>query len=90
MSHHPIPLAHGQIHLSDAITVELIAPAGYPNERPDPNAVTEEPARVVIQWPKHSTVCTPATFDKVVANAMKVLSNAVIELAAIRVWKKGL
>jgi hypothetical protein len=29
-----------------------------------------------------------ATFDKVVAETMRVLSNAVVELAALRVWKK--
>jgi hypothetical protein len=39
-------------------------------------------------WPQKSTITSLATFDQVVANAMKVLSNAVDELAAIRVWKK--
>jgi hypothetical protein len=34
------------------------------------------------------TITSPATFDQTVAAAMKVLSNAVVELAAIRVRKK--
>ncbi|HEY6686531.1 MAG TPA: hypothetical protein VI094_10045 [Propionibacteriaceae bacterium] len=46
------------------------------------------PNAVVIRWPQKPTVCTPAQLDHVVANAMKVLSNALVELAAIRVWKK--
>jgi hypothetical protein len=46
------------------------------------------PNVVVIRWPVKPTITSPATFDQVVANAMKVLSNAVVELAAIRVWKK--
>jgi hypothetical protein len=43
---------------------------------------------VVIRWPQKSTITSPATFDKVVADTMRLLSNAVVELAAIRVWKK--
>jgi hypothetical protein len=42
----------------------------------------------VIRWPAKPTITSPATFDQVVANTMKVLSNAVVELAAIRVWKR--
>jgi hypothetical protein len=34
------------------------------------------------------TITSPATFDQAVANAMKVLSNAVVELAALKVRKK--
>ena len=57
------------------IRVELVEPA-------------DEPARIRIVWPNHVSVCTPAKLDAVAANAMRVLSNAVIELAALRVWKK--
>jgi hypothetical protein len=46
------------------------------------------PNAVVVRWPAKPTIANPATFDQVVANAMKVLSNAVVELAAIRVWKR--
>ena len=40
----------------------------------------------MVKWPVKPTISSPAAFDKVVADAMKVLSNAVVELAAIRVW----
>jgi hypothetical protein len=46
------------------------------------------PNAVVVQWPQKPTITSPATFDQAVAAAMKVLSNAVVELAAIRVRKK--
>jgi hypothetical protein len=46
------------------------------------------PNAVVVKWPVKPTISSPAAFDKVVADAMKVLSNAVVELAAIRVWKR--
>jgi hypothetical protein len=42
----------------------------------------------VVRWPQKPTISSPATFDQVVADAMKVLSNAMVELAAIRVWKR--
>jgi hypothetical protein len=46
------------------------------------------PNAVVVRWPQKPTISSPATFDQVGADAMKVLSNAMVELAAIRVWKK--
>jgi hypothetical protein len=46
------------------------------------------PNAVVIKWPPKPTITSPATFDQTVAAAMKVLSNAVVELAALRVRKK--
>ena len=46
------------------------------------------PNAVVIKWPQKPTITSPAAFDQAVANAMKVLSNAIVELAAIRVRKK--
>ena len=46
------------------------------------------PNAVVVKWPPKPTITSPATFDQAVAAAMKVLSNAVVELAAIRVRKK--
>jgi hypothetical protein len=33
-----------------------------------------------VKWPQEPTITSPATFDKVVADAMKVLSNAVIKI----------
>jgi hypothetical protein len=68
-------LAEGQITPSDAIVVVLVEPADMPNS-------------VVIHWPAKPTVCTPAQLDAVVAAAMRLLSAAVIELAALRMWKR--
>jgi hypothetical protein len=81
-------LAHGTVHTSDNITVELVTPDSWPNKRIDPSAATEESPRIRIIWPAHSTICTPAKLDQAAANAMKVLSNAVVELAAIKVRRK--
>jgi hypothetical protein len=70
-------LSEGQLGRSPhgAITVELVEPEGLP-------------AAIRIGWPLQPTITSPATFDQAVAAAMKVLSNAVVELAAIRVWKR--
>jgi hypothetical protein len=46
------------------------------------------PNAVVVKWPAKPTIASPATFDKAVADTMKILSNAVVELAALRVWRK--
>jgi hypothetical protein len=46
------------------------------------------PNAVVIKWPQKPTIISPAAFDQVVADAMKILSRGVLELAAIKVWKK--
>jgi hypothetical protein len=68
-------LASGPINGSDQLLVELI-------ERPG------KPTLIGITWPVAPTVCRPAQFDQVVANAMRLLSNAVVELAAIRVHRR--
>jgi hypothetical protein len=57
-------------------TIELIEPGNH------------QPPVIIVKWPQKPTVCPPATFDQLVASAMRVLSNAVVELAAVRVWKK--
>jgi len=68
-------LATGQITNHDKLTIELIEPP-------------ELPAIIRIHWPDKPSMCPPAQFDRAVANAMRVLSNAVVELAALRVWKR--
>jgi hypothetical protein len=88
-THPPIVLASGQIKLNDHITVELIAPSDWPVLRTDPDAVTEESPRIRIVWPPHSSVCTPAKLDEVVAAACRVLANASTELHRLRAQKKG-
>jgi hypothetical protein len=67
-------LASGKIN-SDALSVELIEPSN-------------EPPTVKINWPAAPTVTTPTAFDRAVSDAMKVLSNAVIELAALKLGRK--
>lgn len=59
-----------------AITIELVEPG------------THQPPVIVVKWPHKPTVCPPASFDQLVASAMRVLSNAVVELAAIRVGRR--
>jgi hypothetical protein len=73
--HETTPLSSGTIN-GQTLRIELIEP-----DNDLPNAV-------VVRWPQKPTTASPASFDQVVANAMKVLSNAVVELAAIRVWKR--
>jgi hypothetical protein len=68
-------LAHGKITNADTLTIELIQP-------PD------MPPIIRIRWPNKASLCPPGQFDAAVAAAIRVLSNAVVELAAIRVYKK--
>ena len=69
------PLSSGSLN-GQTLTIELV------------ESGNDLPNAVVVKWPVKPTISSPAAFDKVVADAMKVLSNAVVELAAIRVWKR--
>jgi hypothetical protein len=73
--HQRTDLASGPINGSDRLTVELVEPPG-------------KPPIIAITWPPKTTVCTPASYDQVAANAMRLLSAAVIELAAIRTRRR--
>jgi hypothetical protein len=68
-------LVSGQITNNDKLSIQLIEPP-------------ELPAIIRIRWPDKPSMCPPAQFDHAVAAAMRVMSNAVVELAAIRVRKK--
>jgi hypothetical protein len=72
---HTTQLARGKITNADTLTIELIQPL-------------ELPAVIRIHWPDKPSICPPTQFDQAVAAAMRILSNAVVELAAIRVWRK--
>jgi hypothetical protein len=74
---HRTELSAGNLNGSARLVVELIEPA-------------ELPPVIRIKWPERPTVIPPAQFDAAVAAAMRILSNAVVELAAIRVRKKKL
>jgi hypothetical protein len=42
----------------------------------------------IANWPPKPTVCAQAQFDHIVAAGMRLLSTAVVALAAIRVHRK--
>jgi hypothetical protein len=65
-------LAAAVIHREAKLRVQLVEPNGG------------KPPLIAIDWPPVPTVCTPQQLDAVVAAAMRVLSNAVVELAALR------
>ena len=69
------PLSSGSVN-GQTLTIELVEPG-----KNLPNAV-------VIRSPAKPTITSPATFDQVVTAAMKILANASVELAALKVWKK--
>jgi hypothetical protein len=69
---HVTQLAHGKITNSDELTIELLEPPG-------------RPATIRITWPTKASVTTPSQLDSAVATTMRLLSAAVIELAALRV-----
>jgi hypothetical protein len=69
------PPSSGSLNVQ-TFTIELIEPGN------------DLPNAVVVKWPQKPTISSPAAFDKVIADAMEVLSNPVVELAAIRVWKR--
>jgi hypothetical protein len=73
--HQRTDLSAGMLNGSDRLTVELIQQH-------------DMPTTVAINWPPKATVCTPAQLDAVVAAAMRLLANAVVELAAIRRRRK--
>jgi hypothetical protein len=68
-------LSAGALNGSDHLKVELIEPTG-------------KPPVIAIHWPPKPTVCTPAQFDQVVASAMRLLSAAVVELAALKAGRR--
>ena len=68
------PLSSGSLN-GQTLTIELVEPGN------------DLANAVVVKWPVKPTISSPAAFDKVVAAAMKILANASVELAALRVWK---
>jgi hypothetical protein len=68
-------LASGQVTNHDKLTIELIEPPDLPTI-------------IRIGWPDKPSMCPPAQFDQAVAAAMRILSKAVVELAALKVRKR--
>jgi hypothetical protein len=46
------------------------------------------PAAILLRWPTKPSITTPDAYANVAAAAMQVLAAAVVELAAIRAWRK--
>ena len=64
--HKRTDLSTGNLNGADRLSVELI-------ESPD------MPPTGAIVWPPKATICTPAHLDAVVATAMRLLANAVVD-----------
>jgi hypothetical protein len=73
--HQNTQLASGLINGHDRLTIELVQP-------PD------MPAAILLRWPAKPSITTPDAYASVAAAAMQVLAAAVVELAAIRAWRK--
>jgi hypothetical protein len=58
------------------LSIDLVEPAN------------DLPNAVVIKWPAKPTIASPANYDQLAAAAMRLLANASVELAAIKVRKK--
>jgi len=68
--HQNTPLSSGTIN-GQTFTIELVEPGN------------DLPNAVVIKWPVKPTITSPAAFDKLIADTMRVLSNAVVELVTV-------
>ena len=75
MPNQTTPLASGLINGHDRLTIELVQP-------PD------MPAAILLRWPAKPSITTPDGYGNAAATAMQVLAAAVVELAAIRAWRK--
>jgi hypothetical protein len=73
--HQTTQLASGLINGHDRLTIELVEPANLP-------------ATILLRWPQKPSACTPDAYINVAAAAMQVLTAALVELAAIRAWRK--
>jgi hypothetical protein len=73
--HQNTQLASGLINGHDRLTIELVQP-------PD------MPAAILLRWPAKPSITTPDAYANVAAAAMQDLAAAVVELAAIRAWRK--
>jgi len=73
--HQTTPLSSGSLN-GQTLEIELVEPGN------------DLPNAVAIRWPAKPTITSLATFDQAAAAAMKILANASVELAALKVWKK--
>jgi hypothetical protein len=78
MPNQTTPLSSGTLNGHDQLIIELV-------ESEEANV---HPAVVAIRWPSKATVTTPAAYDQLAANVMRLLANASTTLAGLKVWKK--
>jgi hypothetical protein len=71
-------LASGTLNGHDQLIVELV----------ESEDAAKHPPVIAIRWPSKATVTTPAAYDQVAANVMRLLANASTTLAGLKVWKK--
>jgi hypothetical protein len=74
VEHRSTELASGEVNGAE-FKIELIEAPGVPPQ-------------VLTRWPQPLTVTTPTSFNQMASSAMRILSNAVVTLAAIRVERK--
>ena len=73
-----ITLASGAIPpRGDRISVEL-----------SETGPTDRRSTIMINWPQHATIRTPASYDNVIAVVTRLMAAASVELAAIKAWKQ--
>jgi hypothetical protein len=72
------PLSSGTLNGHDQLIIELV-------ESANPEA---HPTVIAIRWPSKATVTTPAAYDQLAANVMRLLANASTTLAGIQVQRK--
>jgi hypothetical protein len=75
MPHQTTQLASGEIN-GQTLLVQLVGPG------------KGQPPVTIIKWPEKPSTCPPRSFDQLVVSVMNVLSNSVVELAAIRVHRR--
>jgi hypothetical protein len=68
-------LASGLMNGHDRLTIELVEPPDLP-------------AAVLIRWPAKPSITTPDAYANAAAAVMQVLAAAVVELAAIKTWRR--
>ena len=71
---HRTDLSSGALNRSDRLLIQLIE--------------GDTPPIVAITWPTKPSMTTPDSYANMAASCMQVLSAAVIELAAIKTWRK--
>jgi hypothetical protein len=72
------PLASGTLNGHDQLIVQLV----------ESDDAAKHPPVIAIRWPSKATVTTPAAYDQVAANVMRLLANASTTLAGLKVWKR--